>query len=154
MSSPVNVVPFSPHARQRTDIHETKHFYFFFLLLFLLSLLNDLDRQFHLVRLFVRVQLHERLHISVHDGGACLDQILLFAFLLGILAPFHRLFLLVLVVIGKIENLGALKLEGAYSGDGELAFLQPLSRKDGNGFVGRLGGNLVNTCLCSYYSPA
>ena len=84
---------------------------FFYLVFFLL---DNLDRQLDLVRLFVRVEVDEGLDIAVHDGGAGLDKVLLFELLAGILTPFNGLFLLVLVVVGKVKNIGALELEPAY----------------------------------------
>ena len=115
---------------------------------------DDFDGEFDLVGLFVGIEFDEGLDIAVHDGGASLDEVLLFDFLLGILAPFDSLFLLVLVVIGKVKDFGVLELEGAYSGDGKLAFFKAFGGKDGNGFVGCLGGYFVDTSLDCFFLSA
>ena len=54
-------------------------------------------------------------------------------------------------VIREVEGLCPLKLELTNAFHLKLTFLLPLFRKDGNGFVGRLGGNLVNTCFNSFF---
>ena len=85
-------------------------------------LVNDFDGEFDLVGLFVGIEFDEGLDIAVHDGGAGLDEVLLFDLFFGILTPFDGLFLLVLVVVGKVKDFGALELEGSYSFYFKLAF--------------------------------
>ena len=103
---------------------------------FLFSLVNDFDGEFDLVGLFVGVELFEGLDVTGHDRGAGFDAVLFRDFLAGILAPFNRLLLRVFVVVGEVKDVGALELEGADVGDFELAAVESLLGKGGNGFLG------------------
>ena len=81
------------------------------MVLFSFFLVDTLDRQFDLVGLFVRVELFEGLDVTGHDRGAGFDAVLFRDFLAGILAPFDRLLLRVFVVVGEVEDVGALELD-------------------------------------------
>ena len=61
---------------------------------------DALNRQFHLIRLLVRMLLGIGLHVAVHQCATRLDELLFVVLLFGILAPVDSLRFLVLVVIG------------------------------------------------------
>ena len=150
-----SVVPW-PMAVPRGDLggttKGTRRKNFFSLVTFFL--VDTLDRQFDLVGLFVGVELFEGLNVAGHDRGAGFDAVLLFDLLAGILAPFDRLLLRVLVVVGEVENVGALELEGADAGDFELTAVEALFGKAGNGFVGSSVNNLVYLSLDGFLLDA
>ena len=104
--------------------------------------------------MFVRIEFDEGLHIAVHEGSTGFDEVLFADLLLGVLAPFDGLFLLVLVVVGKVKDFGALELVGSYSFYFKLAFLKAFGGKDSNGFVGCLGADFVDTSLDGFFLGA
>ena len=118
------------------------------------GLVNDFDGEFDFVGLFVGIEFDESLDVAVHDGGTSLDEVLLLDFFASVLAPFDGLLLFVLVVVGKVKDFGALELEGAYSGDGELAAVFAFGGKDGNSFGGGIVGDGFDTSLEGFFLGA
>ena len=100
------------------------------------KLINDFDGEFDFVGLFVGIEFDESFEETGHTCGAGFDLVLKAQFFFGFGAPVDGLFAFVLVVIGKVEDIGTLELEGADVRDGELTAVLPFFGKDGDGFVG------------------
>ena len=92
----------------------------------------------------------DALHLT-RQGGLVLAALL---FLLVLLPPADGILAFVAVVVGHVDDVGALELEGAEVGDGELAAVFAFGGKDGNGFVGCLGGYFVDTSLDGFFLGA
>ena len=120
----------------------------------LFLLVDDFDGQFDLVGLFVGVEFDEGFDEAVHEGSAGFDEVLLLDLFAGVLAPFDGLFLLVLVVVSEVKDVGALELEGADVFDFKLTFLEAFGGKDSNGFVGCLGGDRIDLSLDGFFLGA
>ena len=118
------------------------------------KLINDFDGEFDLVGLFVGIEFDEGFDVAVHEGGAGFDKVLFLDLLAGILTPFDGLLLFVFIVVGEVEDIGALELEGAEVGDGELAAVSAFGGKDGDGFGGGSIGDRVNTSLEGFFLGA
>ena len=117
-------------------------------------LADDLEREFDLIRLFVGVELFEGLDVAGHDRGAGFDEVLKAQFLLGFRSPVNGLFAFVLVVVGEVEDVGALELELAHAGDVELAAVEALFGKAGDGFFGCGVNDLVYLSLDGFLLDA
>ena len=110
-------------------------------------LADDLEREFDLIRLFVGVELFEGLDVAGHERSAGFDAVLLFDLLAGILAPFDRLLLRVFVVVGEVEDVGALELELAHAEHFKLTAVEAMLGKAGDGFFGCGVNDLVYLSL-------
>ena len=74
----------------------------------------------------------DALHLA-RQSGLVLATLL---FLFVLLPPTDGIFAFVAVVVGHVDDIGALELEGAEVGDGELAAVFAFGGKDGDGFGG------------------
>ena len=118
-------------------------FFLLLLLLFFFFLVDDLEGEFDLVGLFVGVEFGESLEESGHACGTSLDEVLKAQFLFGFRSPVNGFFALVFVVVGEVEDVGALELELAHAGDVELTAVEALVGKISNGFFGGGVNDLV-----------
>ena len=115
---------------------------------------DDFDGELDFVGLFVGIEFDEGLDVAGHEGSTGFDEVLLLDFFASVLAPFDGLLLFVLVVVSEIEDIGTLELEGSYSFDLELTAVEAFGCKDGDGFVGCLGGYFVDTSLNGFLLDA
>ena len=126
----------------------------FSLVLSLLVEADAFDGEFDVIGLFVGVEFDEGLEATGHAGGAGFDEVLKAQFVFGFCAPVDGFFAFVLVVVGKIEDIGTLELEGAYSFDIELTAVEAFLGEDGDGFVGGVREDRVNTSLEGFFLGA
>ena len=126
----------------------------FSLLLSLLVEADAFDGEFDVIGLFVGVEFDEGFEETGHTCGAGFDCVLKAQFVFGFCSPFNGFFAFVLVVVGEVKDIGTLELEGAYSIDIELTAVEAFSGKDGDGFIGCLGADFVDTSLDGFFLGA
>ena len=121
----------------------------------LLSLLiEDFDGEFDVVGSPIGVRGDEAVGDTFHltrQSGLVLAALL---FLFVLLPPADGIFTFVAVVVGHVDDVGALELEGAEVGDGELAAVFSFGGKDGDGFGGGGVGNGIDTSLEGFFLVA
>ena len=114
----------------------------------MLSLLVDnLHREFDVVGGPIGVRGDEAVGDTFHltrQGGLVLAALL---FLFVLLPPADGILTFVAAVVGHVDDIGALELEGAEVGDGELAAVFTFGGKDGDGFVCSSVGDRIDLSL-------
>ncbi len=118
------------------------------------GLVDDFDGEFDVVGGPIGVRGDEAVGDAFHlarQSGLVLAALL---FLLVLLPPADGILTFVAVVVGHVDDVGALELEGAEVGDGELAAVFAFGGKDGDGFVGRLGADFVDLSLEGFFLGA
>ena len=119
-----------------------------------MGLVNDFDGEFDVVGSPIGVRGDEAVGDALHltrQGGLVLAALL---FLLVLLPPADGILAFIAVVVGHVDDVGALELEGADVGDGELAAVFAFGGKDGDGFGGGGVGDGFDTSLEGFFLGA
>ena len=82
------------------------------------------------------------------EGGLVLTTLL---FLFVFLSPADGIFAFIAIVVGHINDIGSLELEGTYSFYLELAAVEAFGGEDSDGFGGSSVGDSVDLCLDGFF---
>ncbi len=118
------------------------------------GLVNDFDGEFDVVGGPIGVRGDEAVGDTFHlarQSGLVLAALL---FLLVLLPPADGILAFVAVVVGHVNDIGALELEGAEVGDGELAAVFAFGGKDGDGFGGGSVRDRIDLSLEGFFLSA
>ena len=132
---------------------ESSIYYAIFSLLLSL-LIEDFDGEFDVVGSPIGVRGDEAVGDTFHlarQSGLVLAALL---FLLVLLPPADGILAFIAVVVGHVDDIGALELESADVGDGELAAVFSFGGKDGDGFGGGSVRDRIDLSLEGFFLGA